>query len=332
MKLRLALSMLLLSLFPLAGSAQPPLLAAPAAQAGTPLVEQLLAFDGGPDAEPVLPIWSGSNGQLLAVVALPRDWVASVVDGTPAYAGPSGWHLVGSTGSGSALRWQFGNGFRADVALGQYAFESASSCGPVATCASWAPANWTPGSVTGLLGLGWTSPEAELDLSYGLSWLDSRQASSGWSAGNPSWLPVIDLPGMAGYGVDSETAVYARGSWHITPGKALDVGASFGRSRLVPPGPFGTGLPGLDLDQLSLSLGLAAGSLRGAVVGHVTRSDDPILAGKRWTALDLGISWRTPWSGELSVGAQNLWSTSGKAPRDADIQGRTPYIQYRQDL
>ena len=63
------------------------------------------------------------------------------------------------------------------------------------------------------------------------------------------------------------------------------------------------------------------------------RSDDPMLVGKKWTALDLGVSWRTPWRGEISVGAQNLWSAPLDAPRDADPnQARTPYIQYRQDL
>ncbi|MGH2551610.1 MAG: hypothetical protein ACRDHN_19665, partial [Thermomicrobiales bacterium] len=97
---------------------------------------------------------------------------------------------------------------------------------------------------------------------------------------------------------------------------------------------FGGALPGIDLDQLSLSLGLDAGSLRGAIVGHVLRSDDPLLVGNRkWTALDLGVSWRTPWRGEISVGAQNLWSAPLDAPRESDPnQSRMPYIQYRQDL
>ena len=334
MKLRLLLPTLLLSLFPLAGAAQLPSLA-PVPRSETPLVDQLLAFDGralggGADATPVLPIWSGSDGQLLAVLALPRDWVGSPAATTPGYAGPSGWHLAGSTGSGAALRWQFGSGFRADAAFGQYGFGNSQPCTGEA-CAAWAPT-----SITGMLGLGWTSPGAGLDLSYGLSWLDTPQAAtpaSSWqpAAGN-AWLPTLAIPGADGYSVGSETAVYARGSWHIDQGTALGIGASFGRSRLVAPGPFNVVAPGLDLDQLSLSLGLAAGSLRGAVVGHVTRSDDPALAGKRWTALDLGISWRTPWSGELSLGAQNLWSAPGKTPREADTQGRTPYIQYRQDL
>ena len=132
----------------------------------------------------------------------------------------------------------------------------------------------------------------------------------------------------AGCGVPS---LFARGRWRFDENTALDIGASYGHGNVVQ---FGSALPGIALDQLSLSLGLDAGSLRGAIVGHVLHSDDPVLVGKKWTALDLGVSWRTPWRGEISVGAQNLWSAPlDAAPRDADpSQARTPYIQYRQDL
>jgi hypothetical protein len=128
--------------------------------------------------------------------------------------------------------------------------------------------------------------------------------------------------------------LFARGRWQFDQGPALDVAASYGRSHLSSVGTVGSAFaPGIDLDQLSLSLGLDAGSLRGAIVGHVLSSDDPALVGKHWTTLDLGVSWRTPWSGELSVGAQNLWAAPGNSPRDVDsAQARTPYIQYRQDL
>jgi len=46
----------------------------------------------------------------------------------------------------------------------------------------------------------------------------------------------------------------------------------------------------------------------------------------------LGVSWRTPWAGVLSVGAQNILSSSPSSVRDGEGQARTPYIQYRQDL
>ncbi|MCK9538753.1 hypothetical protein [Dokdonella sp.] len=335
MKSRLALVLSLsLALIPFAGVVAAPPSLAPTAQApARPLVEQLLGLDmalpAGADAIPVLPIWSGTDGQLLAVVALPQAWIAPAVGSTPGYAGPSDWQLAGTEGSGAGLRWQFGNGMYADALLGRY--QAATGCEATATCFVGEGSGLT---LTGLLGLGWSSPEARFDLSYGLSWLQASESTQPFALPQQAtnWLPALAVPGTQGYALDAETAFYAQGRWHISHGTAMHLGASLGRSRLSPLGAFNAGAPGLDLDQLSLSLGLDAGSLRGAIVGHVVRSDDPALLGRGWTALDLGISWRTPWSGELSVGAQNLWSTPSKSPREADLQGRTPYIQYRQDL
>ncbi|MFC4820788.1 hypothetical protein [Dokdonella ginsengisoli] len=340
MKLRLA-KWLLIALFPIAGAAQSlPPLAPVHPTSKTPLVDELLAFDGAPpmlaQGAPVVPIWSGSDGQLLAVVALPREWGQSPIDPTPGYAGPSAWHLAGSSqASAGGLSWQLGNGFRADAMFGQYLATPSATCTSI-NCSVPASTPWARNSMTGALGLGWTTPDGALDLSYGLSWLQSQPGTPALgelSLGN-SVVPVLTLPGALnsyGLGLDSEAALYARGRWQFESGPSFDVAASYGRSRLSAIGQ--GGLPGIDLDQLSLSLGLGAGSLRGAVVGHVLRSDDPMFAGKRWTTLDLGVSWRTPWSGELSVGTQNILNAPINASRDADgQQNRTPYIQYRQDL
>ncbi len=331
MLLRLALAALLL--FPLAGTAQELPSLAPAA---TPLVEQLLALDSGGQplahGSPVLPIWSGSNGQLLAVVALPRGWVSTSSTHLPAYAGAATWPLAGTRADVAGLRWQAGNGLHADVLLGQYLAMPPAPC-TADDCAAATP--WSRAALSGTLGLGWSSAEGGLDLSYGLSWLDADTTLTlpGLGAGSIG-LPTLSLPGATPpRQLDNEAAMYARGRWQFAPGSAVDIAASYGRTRLGAAGGFADQLvPGIDLDQLSLSLGLDAGSLSGAVVGHVLSSDDPALAGKRWTTLDLGVSWRTPWSGELSVGAQNLWSAPAASPRDPESQARTPYIQYRQDL
>jgi hypothetical protein len=339
MKLRFA-RLLLLCLFPLAGMAQTlPSLAPATTTERTPLVEQLLALDsaGQPllaQGAPVLPIWSGSNGQLLAVVALPHAWAGSPIDATPAYGGPSAWHLFGNSSAGAAgLRWQLGKGFHADAMLGEYLAATPSACGS-SDCDGVA-SRWSRGSLAGSVGMGWMAADGGLDLSYGLSWLQSQ--SGGVNPGNlavgSALVPVLTLPDALPYALDNETSLYARGRWQFERGPAVDVAASYGRGHLSAIGGIGNSLaPGIDLDQLSLSLGLDAGSLRGAIVGHVVSSDDPVLAGKRWTTLDLGVSWRTPWSGELSVGAQNLWAAPLNSPRDAENQARTPYIQYRQDL
>ena len=54
-------------------------------------------------------------------------------------------------------------------------------------------------------------------------------------------------------------------------------------------------------------------------------------AGKAWR----GLTWRTPWSGQLTVGAENV-VTRGKNPfstgnAETD-EGTVPYVRYEQDL
>jgi hypothetical protein len=336
--MKLPFATLLLLLFPLAGAAQTLPSLAPQ---NAPLVEQLLALDAS--GEPalaqgasVLPIWSGSNGRLLAVVALPPGWTNSPIDATPAYAGPSAWHLAGSRiASAGGLRWQLGGGVHADALFGQYLSGLPSAC-TASNCDMTEAARRSRGSMTGMLGLGWTAAGGGLDLSYGLSWLQAQGSPGTFRnlALDSALVPVLTFPGAQPFALDSETSLFARGRWQPEQGPALDVAAAYGRGRASPLGDLAAAtVPGIDLDQLSLSLGLDAGSLRGAIVGHVLSSDDPAFAGKRWTTLDLGVSWRTPWSGVLSVGAQTLWSAPVNSARDADAsQARTPYIQYRQDL
>ena len=54
-----------------------------------------------------------------------------------------------------------------------------------------------------------------------------------------------------------------------------------------------------------------------------------------WSGLGVGLTWRTPWSGQLTVGADNV-VTRGKNPFSAsnleDGEGTVPYVRYEQDL
>ena len=51
--------------------------------------------------------------------------------------------------------------------------------------------------------------------------------------------------------------------------------------------------------------------------------------------MGLGLTWRTPWSGQLSVGADNV-VTRGRNPFSTngskDDEGTVPYVRYQQDL
>ena len=82
----------------------------------------------------------------------------------------------------------------------------------------------------------------------------------------------------------------------------------------------------------SLSIGGGIGSFGANIVGHVV---DTPGESSSWTGLGLGLTWRTPWSGQLTVGADNV-VTRGKNPFSVgsadDGEGTVPYVRYEQDL
>ena len=82
-----------------------------------------------------------------------------------------------------------------------------------------------------------------------------------------------------------------------------------------------------------LKLGGGFGAFGVNIIGEVV--DTP--GRDRFGSLGLGLSWRTPWSGQLTVGADNL-VTRGKNPfappaaTGSDDEGAVPYVRYEQDL
>lgn len=82
----------------------------------------------------------------------------------------------------------------------------------------------------------------------------------------------------------------------------------------------------------SLTLSGGYGNFSASVIGRVV--DTP--GQQKWEGVGLGLTWRTPWSGQLTVGADNL-VTRGKnpfSPNSATTQddGAVPYVRYEQDL
>lgn len=110
----------------------------------------------------------------------------------------------------------------------------------------------------------------------------------------------------------------------------VSVGGTVARIRLV---------PAADVPQLadqwntrSLSVGGGYGSFGANIVGRVVNVPGESTV---WKGLGLGLTWRTPWSGQLSVGADNV-VTRGKNPFSSttgkDDEGTVPYVRYQQDL
>lgn len=81
----------------------------------------------------------------------------------------------------------------------------------------------------------------------------------------------------------------------------------------------------------SLSLGGGYGAFSANVIGRVIETPGQ----PRFEGLGLGVTWRTPWSGQLTVGAENV-VTRGRNPfspnGETNDEGAVPYVRYEQDL
>ncbi|MGV8944380.1 XOO1806 family protein [Thermomonas sp.] len=110
----------------------------------------------------------------------------------------------------------------------------------------------------------------------------------------------------------------------------VSVGGTVARVRLVP----AADVPKLadQWNTRSLTVGAGYGSFGANIVGRVVNVPGESSV---WKGLGLGLTWRTPWSGQLSVGAENV-VTRGKNPfsvsNGQDDEGTVPYVRYQQDL
>ncbi len=338
----LRLAATLACLCPLLAAAQAPLPVL--AHEDRPLsLDRLIAPEGMPvagSASQVVPLWASNDGRLLAIVGLAPHAGAPALPPSPSFGGLSDLRIIDATNLFSTgLRWSPGEGLRTDVVVGMASTQSPLSRLLDCTTAEclWSSPQASTHAFGATIGAGWTSSgEHPFDLSFGLSWLDAGHATVLPSADPLSaGMTLLTLDGGMPWRLDSSLMLSARGSWHLARGPVVDLTAGVGRADVAP---LWYGVPGtgVELNQMSLGLGLATGSIRGSIVGHVISADDPALAGaRRWSGIDLGVSWRTPWRAELSVGAQNLWTLPLEpgAAREADSsQARMPYVQYRQDL
>ena len=294
---------LLIALMPLAAAGQ---VAGGDAQA---LDRQLLtrAPDQlAPTAPGVLvPLWRGDEGQLLSLTAdAPSPTQVQRANA------PLSFRAVDAAGT---------------VATGlQYGLDPHLQLHAGVSEHSWANQR-TPRVVGSELGATYNSGRYSVDLSVG--------ANSTQHPGLPRVLPGA-APGVNGLSdFDSSAQLNARGRVALDSKSGIDVGASVGRVRLLPGNLMGINT----LDQKALSFGVDRGPLSGTIVG---RTMQPTLPGslstdRRWNSIDLGVTWRLPWQGELSIGAQNVWSSGTPVNTPAGPepdQSRTPYVQYHQDL
>lgn len=146
----------------------------------------------------------------------------------------------------------------------------------------------------------------------------------------PAWL----TPGSASAKVDvNDLTVFARKS--LPREGYVSIAGTVAKARLVSYSDAqASGLLPDRFTTRSLTLAGGIGAFSANIVGHVT--DTP--GQSKWEGLGIGLTWRTPWSGQLSVGADNV-VTRGKNPFSLGTDdggqaddGAVPYIRYEQDL
>ncbi|MGE0226798.1 MAG: hypothetical protein AB7S57_26260 [Acetobacteraceae bacterium] len=196
-----------------------------------------------------------------------------------------------------------------------------------------------PGQVASSeVGIGFNGQRFDLVLGFGLSRLNPVNDEFGFS--RSPWQPAF---GGAGSGYQpfylasgEASGLALGGQWRLTAASALQFNAAINRLRLQNPG----SLTLLDVERSELGLGMVYGSLAGQLNAHSQRAVD--LGGgstSNFNGVDIGLSWRTPWRAELSVGAENVLSSGQPTllpnpPRNPidNSAVRTPYVRYKQDL
>lgn len=318
------------------------------------MLDRLLAAGPNTESSHFVPMWSTPDGRLLVAVAQNSLPLSPIAPASPQVGGALDWRLIDATslldgrigvrlGEQSSLH---GGLSLAPLTLAEPALSPECANGgsylSVASpdCsrqhASGAGANWYGGN----FGASWSGGDFGIDLGVALSWLEPALPRNLVPALS-SALPAVAAPGSSNLprlvipahnlGRFSDSAQFgARGSWFFGSSQSLDLGASIGRIRLNPD--LGGSRP--VWQQKALSLGLGSETLSANITGRlysplrgITGTD-----AQRWTGVDLGLTWHTPWQAELSIGAQNLLATPPLTGSEANSQARTPYVQYQQDL
>lgn len=317
-------------LLPFSAAAQ---VLAPAMPVSYPLAEQLISQPYLPsvasfsNTASTIPVWASPDGRLLALVSMSQGSGPPALQRAPLMGSGADWRIIDATSLlTGAMRLQLSDGVAGEATVSH--LRDGSGCGTAGSICSPAVAG---GFLAASLGLNWSAPDQSTRLGYGVSWLRDYRTSA------PFLFDAAASSGLAGlpYSVGTSASVFARGQFMISDATHLDVGLSHGTAHQLLPFSLAS-LPGssLSTEQSTLSFGVGQGSLRGSIIGRVVDSVGSMLPGRRWTLLDFGVSWRTPWQGELSLGTQSYLAPQAESPkRDADVApSRVPYVQYRQDL
>ncbi|HZV24185.1 MAG TPA: hypothetical protein VFF93_10490 [Luteimonas sp.] len=252
----------------------------------------------------VLPVWNNASGKLEALLVLePADGVQA------------------------GTRWHFGDN-SLDTTLGVESGDSLALLCNRKSGISGGLGNLSNNCMLATLGDG-LDPNGSRRLSANAA-LNHGSAKLGISVGSghdtmPAWL----TPGAGSGQVDvNDLTVF--GQKNLSRQGFVRIAGTVAKARLASPNEF----PALAdrWSSKSIAVGGGFGAFGASIVGHVV--DMP--GQPRWEGLGLGLTWRTPWSGQLTVGADNV-ITRGRNPFSTSAdgtaeEGTVPYVRYEQDL
>ena len=302
-----------------------------------------------PDAQ-VLPVWNTRSGRVEALLLLSpdQDKLNPLDRVFPRETTLPGVGLGVTLGNGSRLRGTLQPEPSAGLALlCSQGIHVAMTLGPLGQQCLLAqigsqddlflPASRTPGVS---MDAQWHSADGGLDLSFGLSWLDTSlhggevPSPLGFDVRPPHTAALPLLPALQSnfrLGDISLREVHWNSSLALGAQKWLSLGGSVGTQEL-------STLAGAPLrwDSATVTLGVGFRGLTGRLTGRLIE----LPQGQNFTGLDLGVSWRTPWQGELIFGAQNVLNKTPDTsqwplpdlPAIEAPGGRIPYVRYKQDL
>ena len=287
----------------------------------------------------VLPLWRSPDGRLLAIVASSstQQWTPLRAR-APLFNSALDFRVVdASTFLYSGLRYDLPNGMHVGAALVRHQLQTPGCvAAQPGVRGSLCVQNHAAGGVMGgEVNTGFSRGAAGVNIALGLS----RPSGGSLPGGTPTLAPLYGaymaepLGGLPLGLLGTSTTLRAQG--HMMLGETrLELGAGYGE--LQPRSDLPLAFSGLT--ERSLSFGVDRGSISGVITGRVLQPNALIgIPGgtyQHWSTIDLGITWRLPWQGALSVGTQNLWSFGTPpviAGQPADAS-RIPYVQYHQDL
>jgi ABC-type cobalt transport system substrate-binding protein len=169
-------------------------------------------------------------------------------------------------------------------------------------------------------------PDSLFSLSVGQANLN--MAGTDWFSPNSGLIPGMSILG----GQLSQQDVTASGRMSLGDNGWVSIGGTLARAQLIPTAGQGGGGDAKRWNSTSVGVAVGRGKISGEVIGRVV---DVPGQSNSLSSLGVGLSWRTPWQGKLTFGAEKSTGTSPLTPAAKSAQtdeGTVPYVQYHQDL